>query len=174
MDKTTDIKPIEQGKYSAAEVADYFVHLASQKFIDEGVPEGVSPLKLQKFLYFGQAASLALFNKKLFREDIEAWQYGPVISSIYHQYKIEGNTPLTQASGEYKVITDESDQDFIKDVWKLFDKFSASELVEMTHQHGPWLNTYKEGEKHVVITPELMRDYYKDVFQLDQETDVKE
>src|SRR5437667_343554 len=105
--------------------------------VDENISEGITPLKLQKLLYFGQAASLSLFNKKLFNDGIEAWKFGPVVSSIYHQYKNKQNLPIVKSSGEYKQI-DEDTSKFIGEVFNLFDKYSARELVEITHRHAPW------------------------------------
>lgn len=159
-----DAQPVNPAQYTASQVADYFIYLSSKNVIDEGIPEGVTPLKLQKLLYFGQAASLALCNRKLFEEDIEAWKYGPVISSLYHKYKSNLNTPLVEPSGEYTDIIDPQAQNILKGVWELFDKYSAGELVEIAHQHAPWKNFYKEGH-NVVIPPEVMRDYYKGIFE---------
>lgn len=164
-------KPIGAPTYSASQVADYFVFLSNQMMIDEGVSEGVTPLKLQKFLYFAQAASLAMFDKKLFGENIEAWKYGPVVSEIYHHYKnTQGtsDTPITVTTGVYKEISDDQTKQLITGVWELFDKYSARELVDITHQHSPWKNLYQEG-KNVVIPPEVLRDYYRDIFQFESD-----
>ena len=159
-----DTSPIASAEYTASQIADYFVYLSSQKRIDDGVSEGITPLKLQKLLYFGQAASLALYNKKLFTEDIEAWKYGPVVSALYHRYKLKLNSSILKPMGEYKNITDPQVQIILKGVWELFNKYSTGELVEIAHQHAPWKNFYKEGY-NVVIPPEAMRDYYKGVFE---------
>lgn len=160
--------PILPADYNAAQVADFFVHLGSAKMVDEGVPEGITPLKLQKLLYFAQAASLSLFNKKLFSEEIEAWKYGPVVSSIYHVYKENPNSPLTKPQGIFKEIGDAKTQEFLKEVWDMFDKYSASELVQITHNHSPWKDAYQEG-RNAVIPAEVLRDYYKDVFVLEED-----
>ncbi len=162
-------KTIQGARYSVEQVADYFVYLASQKMVDEGVAEGVTPLKLQKFLYFGQSASLALYDKKLFKEDIEAWKYGPVVPTIYHKFKVKPNHPIQNVSGAYKKITDKGTQEFIKGIWELFDKYSAGELVEITHNHAPWKTFYKEG-KNVVIPVEILRDYYKGIFEFSEKS----
>jgi uncharacterized phage-associated protein len=156
---------ISQGDYSAEQVADYFIHLASKESIDEGISEGVTPLKLQKLLYFAQAVSLSLYDKKLFNEDIEAWKYGPVISSLYHKYKSELNAPLVVTSGTYAEIQDTQTKELIEGVWELFGKYSAGELVEITHKHIPWKSVYVDGV-NAVIPPESIRSYYKDIFEL--------
>lgn len=42
----------------------------------------VSPMKLQKLVYFAPGWYLALFNKPLIDERVEAWKFGPVILSM--------------------------------------------------------------------------------------------
>ena len=47
----------------------------------------ISPLKLQKLLYFSYGIHLKLGGSKLDYLDFEAWTYGPVIPEVYHHYK---------------------------------------------------------------------------------------
>ena len=164
MENKSGVK-IEPAKYSASQVADYIIYLISQRNIDDGVSEGITPLKLQKILYFAQAASLSIYNKKLFKENIEAWKYGPVVSSLYHIYKDKLNTPIINTTGEYKEVTDSESKNLIEGIVELFDRYSAGELVNITHQHAPWRETYKEGENRI-IKPEFLREYYKNIFVL--------
>ena len=74
--------------YTANNVAKYLIYLASQEFVgDNKEREGITNLKLQKVLYFVQAYYLAKLNRPLFPDNIEAWEYGPVIPSVYRKYK---------------------------------------------------------------------------------------
>lgn len=162
---------IAPAKYSAEIVADYFILLSASKNVDENVSEGVTPLKLQKLLYFAQAASLVLHSTKIFNEDIQAWKYGPVVSSIYHKYKTNPNEPITIPSGDYSKVTDNQTKDIIEGIWELFGKYSAEELVEITHNHDPWQKIYKEGENRT-IPVELLKEYYTGIFEF-QSSDEK-
>src|SRR5262245_19575381 len=56
--------------------------------------EIISNLKMQKLLYYAQAWHLVFFNKPLFKEEIEAWDLGPVVSEAYQEFKSFGNDPL--------------------------------------------------------------------------------
>ena len=47
-------------------------------------------------MYYTQGWCLALADQPLFNEQIEAWKWGPVIRSIYHQFKEFGNSPITK------------------------------------------------------------------------------
>ncbi|KJW07325.1 Panacea domain-containing protein [Orientia tsutsugamushi] len=57
---------------SCFDVASYFLVL-----VDRAAGDVITQLKLQKLVYFAQGAHLALFDKPLFKEDIEAWENGP-------------------------------------------------------------------------------------------------
>ncbi len=77
--------------HSVIDVANYFLSLVNE---DQG--EGITNMKMQKLVYYAQGFSLAMLNKPLFEEPIEAWQYGPVVPTLYHAFKKYGNVPLPQ------------------------------------------------------------------------------
>src|SRR5262245_29920187 len=70
--------------YSALAVANYFLDLAKAKGL------ALDPMKLQKMIFFAHGWSLALYDEKLIDEPIQAWQYGPVVQSVYHEFKSFG------------------------------------------------------------------------------------
>ncbi|MDV3165541.1 MAG: DUF4065 domain-containing protein, partial [Candidatus Phytoplasma australasiaticum] len=43
----------------------------------------INKTKIKKLLYYAQGYYLARYNKVLFQDAIEAWPYGPIISSVY-------------------------------------------------------------------------------------------
>lgn len=47
----------------------------------------ITPLALQKILYFIQGIYLALYDVPLFDEDCYAWVHGPVYNSVYNLFK---------------------------------------------------------------------------------------
>ena len=49
--------------------------------------DGVSNLKLQKLLYYAQAWNLAIHSKLLFNDPIQAWVHGPVVPSVWHEFR---------------------------------------------------------------------------------------
>ncbi len=74
-------------KLSGQNIAEYFLWKAS----NESRP--VTNKKLQKLLYYAQAWSLVLRDKKLFDDKIEAWIHGPAIRKVYLGYKEFGFNP---------------------------------------------------------------------------------
>ncbi len=73
----------------AKTLARYLLFLASEQMrgLQSEASEAfdVTPLKLQKLLYYCQGYALALTGKPLFPEPVEAWRYGPVVDlSLIH------------------------------------------------------------------------------------------
>ena len=143
--------------YTADNVAKYLVYLASQAFVgDNQEREGITNLKLQKVLYFAQAYYLAKLGRPLFSDTIEAWEYGPVVPSVYGRYRGNGSNPII--SGEDKSSIAEEDKETIQKIWNTFGSYSASKLVDITHAHTPWKNAYQTPSK--VISRRALKEYY--------------
>lgn len=125
---------------------------------------GISNKKLQKLLYYSQAWSLALFNKKLFSEKIEAWVHGPAIRSIYVEYKHFGFQPIDSRSDDSSDTLPCSTQSFLDDVWRVYGKYDSAYLEELTHSEEPWQKArtgleIDEGSTNEILTND-MRAYY--------------
>lgn len=66
----------------ATAIAPYIVYLGSL----EPEPD-LTNLKLQKLLYYAQAWHLVFRQEPLFTDRIEAWRHGPVVPSVFRQYR---------------------------------------------------------------------------------------
>jgi len=146
--------PSIQQRPSAVQVARCLVKIAhnEQKELlsraeDDEYKQEVLPaidhLKLQKLVYFAQAMRLAAYDEKLFDEPIEAWPLGPVISSVYHEFKPNQDRLIPEDQGSDEGINDEV-QEFLKQIWLQFGKYSSIQLVNLTHQHAPWSEAKKK------------------------------
>lgn len=126
----------------------------------------ISPLKLQKLLYYCQAWCLTVFDKELFDESIEAWAHGPVVQSQYARFSNIGRTDRIDISkvNLTTVKLDEQTEDLLTEVLNLYGEHSASYLESLTHQETPWIkarNGAKSWERsNEVITHESMFEYY--------------
>lgn len=121
-----------------------------------GVP--ISPLKLQKLLYYVQSWHIAKFEKeKLFNSLPEAWVNGPVYREVYNVYKssffrnenILTNLGELELSKKLKSVQDSlalsADQiKLINTVLEAYSKLSDERLVMMTHSEEPW-NEARKG-----------------------------
>ncbi len=148
-------------KTKAIDIADWFVNRANIEK-QENFGEGISNMKLQKILYFAQAAHLVVEDSQLFNEEILAWKYGPVIQEVYQVYK-GTRAPIKAPSSKAYMNLNTDTVTFLEEVWQLFGKYSAGKLVEMTHAHAPWKSVFN-GSRDVIITKDSMKEYYQDVF----------
>jgi uncharacterized phage-associated protein len=133
--------------------------IANKVIINTDIDKGdiISNLKLQKMMYYLQGFNLAFFDEKLFEDDIEAWQYGPVVPSIYYNFKDFGKGAIFLSEEVEEVQLGSSEQeDMFHQVMEEYGKFSAIRLMEMTHNEIPWKST----EIRNVINIELMKKYF--------------
>ena len=147
---------------SALEIAGYFIHLANLDIVGiDKEAEGITNLKLQKVLYFAQAYYLGRFDRPLFDDDIEAWQYGPVVPAVYHAFSKYGRNPIpSQDSNSDNSTIASEDIGNLRMLWDTYGRYSASFLLESSHSHAPWKEAIA-NPKSDIITKESMRDFYK-------------
>lgn len=111
---------------------------------------------------------MALFKKSLFSDEIQAWDFGPVVPAVYKVYSKYGNTSLPET--DKAELSDTELQIFLKEVWKVFGKYSASELVNISHQHDPWKKHYSQNAKNRIIPREEMMQFYQKLFKVNVQT----
>lgn len=127
--------------HKAIEVANALIALS-----DPEVGDIMSNLKLQKLLYYTQGFSLALRGQPIFDEDIVAWEYGPVVKSVYHEFKKAGSGAIEKNDDFDATLLFEKDEiDLIKEVYAVYGQFSALKLMNMTHEESPWKDTPPNG-----------------------------
>jgi uncharacterized phage-associated protein len=142
---------------SALDVAGYLVSLAGQ--VDES---DLTNLKLQKLLYFAQGEYLKKTGKPLFEDEIVAWQYGPVVRSVYDAYKGCGAFPITvfDVKTEPAELPDDV-KEFVKWIWTRYGKYSASYLVTLTHRKGsPWDKVTRDPYAMGIISLEHLAEAF--------------
>jgi len=153
--------------HSALSIANAFLDLAKA----DG--RGISPMKLQKLVYYAHGWCFGVFGEPLIDETIEAWKYGPVIQPIYHEFKSFGSSDITRSGTAFDLDAfdlveprPEGDEDalaLIKTVWDEYGRFSALKLSSMTHTpNGPWAKARygHEEARSVPIPNELIKSYF--------------
>lgn len=138
------------------------LHIANKIIANTNVEEGelISNLKLQKLLYYVQGFNLAIFDKPLFDEDIEAWMYGPVVASVYQNFNKFGSTAITIDKTDSIASLSPEEEELFREVLLEYGQFSAIKLMNMTHEETPWRVTFYEQPKSV-ISNDLISDYFK-------------
>jgi len=144
------------------DVANFFL-----KIVDRDSGSTITPLKLQKILYYAQGYHLAINGEALFQEDFEAWAHGPANPAIYDKYKEYGYNAIDvpKEDIESKGFNDKL-VDFLYDIWNTFGIYDGKYLEELTHTEEPWLKAregYKPGEScNNIITKESMRIFFSE------------
>lgn len=123
--------------------------------------DSITNLKLQKLLYYLQGFWLAEFDTPLFDEPIEAWAYGPVVPSVYDAYKSYGKKAIEVNQSEEPIrLASDKEEAFFDEVYSLYNQYSASALVRMTHNKMPWASSKSHGFGEE-ISREKMRDFFR-------------
>ena len=138
---------------SALDVANYFLSQSEPEYGDY-----ISNLKLQKLLYYAQGASLAITGKPLFDEDILNWEHGPVVYSVWTQFRDNGASAIQRPDEFDGSIFSEEQREILNDVAEVFGQFSAWKLRSMTHEEKPWKTT----KRNEVIPKDLLKSYFEE------------
>lgn len=109
--------------------------------------EEVTPLMLQKLLYFIQGVYSALYGKPIFEEDCRAWVHGPVYPEVYELFRDFKYNPIDDArfallEGTTDALTEE-EKKVIDLVVNTFGMYGGKVLERITHNEDPW----KEARK---------------------------
>ena len=130
--------------------------------------EEVTPLALQKLLYFTQGLSCALNEQPMFPEDCQAWTHGPVYPEVYTMFRDFKYNPIDDDrfvifEGKQDDIT-ERERRIIDLVTNTFGEYSAKLLEEITHKEEPWISArkgYDDSEpSNEIIALECIKTYY--------------
>ncbi len=150
--------------YSAVAVANAFI----QRAIDGEIPD-LTPMKLQKLMFYAQSWSLKLYGEPIFDDFFAKWQYGPVIPSLYHKVKRYGASNITRKIKDVEFEDDEffyvqptvlsSDSkvnNLIDRIVEVYGELRGTQLSYLTHLPGTaWYVTEKDG---AVITNDLLKE----------------
>ncbi len=134
----------------------------------EGVP--VTQLKLLKLVYLLYGWVRAILDERLFDEDIQAWRLGPVVPSLYHEFKRFGSDPITERSlcmDDDGIITVPSISGnhpvemVMRKAWDVYKPFTAFALVNKTREpDSPWAKHYDSSSTHQTIPDADIQEYF--------------
>jgi uncharacterized phage-associated protein len=95
--------------------------------------------KLQKLLYYAQAWSLVLRDKKLLNDRFEAWIHGAAIPAVYRHYKPYGFNNIEEDfdESEFSSLSDDEKR-LLDEVWNIYGKYDADYLELLNHSEEPW------------------------------------
>ena len=128
----------------------------------------ITPLALQKLLYFAQGFYKAFNYEYLFDNDCEAWVHGPVYRNVYDKYKNRGYNPIEDNISEYDdFVLTETEKEILDSIIVNFGCFSGKILEKMTHVETPWritrrgLGDYESSNR--IIEKDLISEYFSEI-----------
>ncbi|MBR6282176.1 MAG: DUF4065 domain-containing protein [Lachnospiraceae bacterium] len=135
--------------------------------------EEVTPLMLQKLLYFIQGIYSALYGEPLFVEECRAWIHGPVYPEVYELFKDFKYNPIDDVrfalfEGMENGLTAQEKR-VVDLVVNTFGMYGGKTLEKITHNETPWIearNGYEEGiPSNELLSKEQIMNYYISVSQ---------
>lgn len=166
-------------EYFFEDIKDLIAHL---KYIDPDM----GPIRLQKTLYFLFAFYGATYGsignenneeknellsevdsdfypKQLFKDNFEAWQYGPVIRDVYFGNKKDKYEGLSDQTDEkYSKRNDQDVIFFLDDLVNDLKEMSDFALVDRTHQDKSWQDKFDVDNPYaseIIDKQELVQEY---------------
>lgn len=142
--------------HSAIKIANRFLQLSG-----DPVASDMTPMKLLKLVYIAHGWTLGLTGRRLISEDIEAWQYGPVIPELYRDTRAYRNTPVLSLPEAGNVILEINEESIVTQVFQKYGSCNGLQLSAMTHKDGtPWSNIWA-SDPGGVIPRESIQAYYE-------------
>jgi uncharacterized phage-associated protein len=129
--------------YDGREVANFILDRCEKRERD------ITPLALQKIVFFCHVWSLISLKKPLVRHKFEAWEYGPVLPYLYRQFSATERRPIKERAqaldpntGSYAPAAyrfDEATELLLESVVDFYSRLRPGDLVELSHvDGGPW------------------------------------
>lgn len=150
--------------------------------------EDITPLALQKALYYIQGFHFAFYRTFLFPEDCQAWTHGPVYRDIYFRYRDYRFDPIEKTTTFDASVFSASEKAICDSVINNLCCYSGKILERFTHNEAPWLTTRGDlpdsapsdriieksvigayfdavKAKYNMVNPRDIKDYAQDMFQ---------
>ncbi len=149
-------------------------HITTQKlcnwFILQSTQAGkpLSPVKLNHLAILTNWWYLHRHGEFLLNESVEAWEKGPVLPTIYHEYKDESPHGIIEHPSRRQPAPEPEELEalgaFLQYIWTLYGKYTAQQLARInTAPTSPWNNARGKhaNAQRQHITQEHVVAYFK-------------
>lgn len=142
--------------YTALDISSFFIK------------KSISPLKLQKLLYYSQVWFFVKNEQTIFNDKIKAWIYGPVVYDVWSAFKYmkrSSTIPIKRASNP---VFEDSIIIHLENIWTSYGHLSGADLVDLTHNELPWKNSRKgllkddPSDNEVIIDKHTTANFFLD------------
>ncbi|HEX4181377.1 MAG TPA: type II toxin-antitoxin system antitoxin SocA domain-containing protein [Caulobacteraceae bacterium] len=138
-------------------VANRFLALAKSR------GDTLTPMQLLKLVYIAHGWMLGLAGRPLIRDQVQAWQYGPVIPPLYDALRHYRRDAVTQSLAQpIGDALDPQEEHMVGEVDRIYGRLSGGQLSNLTHaKETPWALTYRKGEFGIPIPDDIIKAHYK-------------
>jgi uncharacterized phage-associated protein len=169
--------------YPVKAIANYFIKKAQTE-----KDASLNLMKLLKLIYLAQGWCLALYDKSLINEAIQAWEYGPVVPEIYHEFKHRGMSPIDdiatdwRADEEGRIQVNKYEAEFDKDTKALLNRIgdvyrpnTGIQLSNWSHdEKGAWYKVWNKERGYNSRNRPIPNQYMKEYFNTLRNSDGKQ
>ena len=146
--------------HDARSVANYLLRSAAG-------PKGLTPLQVQKLVYFCHAWMLGVYAKPLVAQPFQAWLYGPTVPELHRSLKHFSTEQVDGLIAEFGIAPlDEQQTRIVSQVFAKYGHLSGTHLMKLTHIPGaPWYQVFFDPQRGrtAVIPNDLIRRYYAEL-----------
>lgn len=114
--------------YNALDISKFFIK------------KQVSPLKLQKLLFYSQVWYFVKNKNLLFRDNIESWVLGPVVYNVWSNFRYIRRGDIINPDRHNSIEFPSDIKDHLEEIWSIYGSFTGLELVDLTHKEKLWLD----------------------------------
>ncbi|MDK1377080.1 MULTISPECIES: type II toxin-antitoxin system antitoxin SocA domain-containing protein [unclassified Sinorhizobium] len=137
-------------------VANRFLQLADQ------AGDSLTPMQLLKLVYIAHGWMLGLYGRPLIRDEVQAWQYGPVIPRLYNATRQFRSHPVIGPLPARDDELDRHESSIVDQVYHIYGSMTGPALSRLTHaKNTPWDLTYVPGEFGLEISNDIIEDHYQ-------------
>ena len=145
--------------YFAVSVANSIIKLAKERGVTD-----LTPMKLQRLMYFAQFWYVKNFEHFLINDNFVRWKFGPVIPSIYYELKNYGSmhvdSYIRQLSPNneavvYMIDNNPNAWNFLNEVLDTYGHLDGTSLSAITQRDN---SAWSRGEIGTAITKQDMLD----------------
>ncbi len=142
--------------YSSLVIAYYILKRAKDKGL------ALTPMQIQKLVYLSHGWYLAFNNgNPLITDEIQAWQFGPVIPELYNKFKKFGSGIIDELDPLSCAVIDATVTPFLDAIVDSYGQFHAFQLSALTHEtDSPWYEVYYRCGKFAPIPNTKIFDYF--------------
>jgi uncharacterized phage-associated protein len=148
---------IYAGMHDSRTVANEIVRVA------EAHGHTLTPMQLLKLTYIAHGWSLGLYSNPLISDQIQAWEYGPVIPTLYSAIKDFRDRPVHgPIQGAPNTEMTAAEKKLVRQVVEIYGGKSGPALSRLTHAAGtPWEQVYEPGSFGIPIPNDIIEDHYQ-------------